>query len=253
MPFDLLFVLEPTLGLRDRHFFQLAATLIPIFFLAGAVSSAARVPRDKVWPRPSHLWLVLCLAVFVVVEVIAELTAIAVLVSGSANDWDRFVVLVGLLLAIFGAAVTLVGPWVRHFYRSGDQFRQGAWGLGIGGAAVLIALAWGTYNIFNSTFEVTRVEVELREIERAEEEGRLAGPVNPRLSLEESKELLRLRIRYEIACRKRQRPPVLAEERPRLKLLEIEILGFIGENDLLDELNKKDGQLAWLDGCKADA
>jgi hypothetical protein len=149
---------EPVLAARDRRFFQLAVTLIPIFFLTGAVASAARVPWGKVWPRTSHVYGIVVLLVFVLIEINAELRGIETLVSGDATDFDRYVVLTGLVLALFGAATSLIAPWVRHFYRSGPGLRHIGITLAIGGVLFIGTIGWGTYKVFGSMFELSKIE-----------------------------------------------------------------------------------------------
>jgi hypothetical protein len=236
---------EPVLAARDQRFFQLAVTLIPIFFLTGAVASAARVPRGKVWPRNSHVYGIVVLLLFVLIEINAELRGIETLVSGDVTDFDRYLVLTGLVLAIFGAATSLIAPWVRHFYRSGPGLRHIGITLAISGVLFIGTIGWGTYKVFGSMFELTRIETSLRAAERFSELEHQAGQTL-NLDSSERKELLRLHIRYARLCRLKQRRPLHVEERLMLQLVQIELAEFVLENGLLDELGKKGKELGWL-------
>lgn len=242
---DLIAVTEPVLVGRDRRFFELAVTLIPIFFLTGAVASAARVPRGKVWPRDSHIYGIALLLLFVLIEVNAELRGIEALVSGNVGDFDRYLVLTGLVLAIFGAAASLIAPWVRHFYRSGPGLRQIGITLGVGGLLFIGTIGWGTYKVFGSIFELTKIE---KSLQREERISNLVHDVGQTLHLDssESKELLRLHIRYAHLCRLKHTRPLLVEERLTLRLVQIELAEFVIENNLLDKLGKKGKALGWL-------
>jgi len=236
---------EPVLAGRDRRFFELAVTLIPIFFLTGAVASAARVPRGKVWPRDSHVYGIAALLTFVLIEVNAELRGIEALVSGNVSDFNRYLVLTGLVLAIFGAAASLIAPWVRHFYRSGPGLRHVGITLAVGGLLFIGTIGWGTYTVFGSIFELTKIEKSLRHEELI---SNLTHEVGEDLHLDssESKELLRLHIRYAHLCRLKHTRPLLVEERLTLKLVQIELAEFVIGNNLLDLLGKKEKALGWL-------
>jgi hypothetical protein len=242
---DLIPATEPVLAGRDQRFFELAVTLIPIFFLTGAVASAARVPRGKVWPRDSHVFGIVFLLLFVLIEVNAELRGIEALVSGNVGDFDRYLVLTGLVLAIFGAAASLIAPWVRHFYRSGPDLRQIGITLGVGGLLFIGTIGWGTYKVFGSIFELTKIEKSLRHEERISD---LVHDVGQTLHLDnsESNELLRLHIRYAHLCRLKDTRPLLIEERLTLRLVQTELAEFVVENNLLGELGKKGKTLGWL-------
>jgi hypothetical protein len=245
--------LEPALGARDQQFFELAVTLIPIFFLAGAVSSAARVPSGKVWPRQWHVWWVVALSAFVVVEINAELMGIESLVSGSASDFTRYFVLSGLVLAILGSAASLVAPWVRHFYRSGPEFRQHGIGLVICGLIVFGFITYGTYSVYGSFFELADAEIELSEIK--DENATLEAIAKDlgvegygQFNSETRKTLLRLHIRYAHFCRLKNLRPLLTEEGLSLRLVQTELAELILENGLISKLGKKGSGLSWLDG-----
>jgi hypothetical protein len=242
---NLISLAEPVLASRDQRFLELAVTLIPIFFLTGAVASAARVPRGKVWPRDSHVFGIAVLILFVLIEVNAELRGIGALVSGNVSASDRYVVLTGLVLAILGAAASLIAPWVRHFYRSGPGFRQIGITLGIGGLLLIGTIGWNTYTVFGSIFELTKVEMSSRRDEWISEMAEVVGDV-VNLDSSESKVLLRLHIRYAHLCRLKHTRPFLVEERLTLRLVQTELAEFVVKHNLLDKLGKKGGALGWL-------
>jgi hypothetical protein len=230
---------------RDRRFFELAVTLIPIFFLTGAVASAARVPRGKVWPRDSHMFGIGLLLLFVLIEVNAELRGIEALVGGNVSNFDRYLVLTGLVLAIFGAAASLIAPWVRHFYRSGPGLRQIGITLGVGGLLFIGTIGWGTYKVFGSIFELTKIEKSLRREERLSDLVHDAGQTF-HLNSSENKQLLRLHIRYAHLCRLKHTRALLAEEQLTLRLVQIELAEFVLKHNLIDKLGEKKGTLGWL-------
>jgi hypothetical protein len=161
------------------------------------------------------------------------------------GDFDRYFVLTGLVLAIFGAAASLIAPWVRHFYQSGPGLRQIGITLGVGGVLFFGTIGWGTYKVFGSMFELTKIEKLLR---RQEVLSDLVHDVGQTFHLDssESKELLRLHIRYAHLCRLKHTRPLLVEERLTLRLVQIELLEFVLENNLLGELGKKGKTLGWL-------
>lgn len=237
--------LIPVLSGRDRQFFELAVTLIPIFFLTGAVASAARVPRGKVWPRDSHVYGIGLLLLFVLIEVNAELVGVRVLVSGNAGNFDRYFVLTGLVLAIFAAAASLIAPWVRDFYRSGPGLRQIGISLGVGGLLFIGTIGWGTYKVFGSIFELSKIERSLRGQEKLSNLVHDVGQTR-HLDSSERKELLRLHIRYAHLCRLKHSRPLLIEERLTLQLVQTELAEFVIEQSLLDKLGKNNGPLRWL-------
>ncbi|HEX7278133.1 MAG TPA: hypothetical protein VF255_00790 [Solirubrobacterales bacterium] len=243
---ELLGLIEPGLGRRDQQFFELAATLIPIFFLAGTIASAARAHKSP--PGFSHVGFAFALLVFVIAEIFAELVAVETLVSGNADDSDRYFVLAALILAMWVAGFALLWPWVQSFYAS-RGFRQGAIAIIVTVLVGLVSSGYGVIHVFNVIFDVTEEERnfqnflnrEKRRQERKREEQRILGSAN---------ELLRLNLRFARICRVAPEDGWTIDEQLALRLVKSELRDYI-QNYGLDRVlrPKQQGTLDWLKGA----
>ena len=221
-------VIEPGLGRRDQQFFELAATLIPIFFLAGTIASAAQTLR----PRASsgHVIFAILLLLFLIVEILAELISIQVLVSGTASDADRYLALGALILGMWVAGFALLWPWIQRFYVS-RTFRQAAVAILVTVLLMLGFSAFGVFSVLNVVFEVTQEE---RDFQRKQKEDarRHAQREDIERIARSANELLRLNIRLARICRNGPDGGWTVDERLSLRLVRGELREYIRDHQL---------------------
>jgi len=239
-------VLEPGLGHRDHQFFELAATLIPIFFLAGTIASAAQERQSPL--KQGHVTFAFALLIFVVIEVFAELMAVETLVSGKAMDSDRYFVLAALILGMWVAGFALLWPWVQSFYTS-HGLRVGAVMIVLTVLVGLLSSGYGVSHVFDVIFDVTQEERDFQKIlnkekreanERAEDRRRIEGGSN---------RLLRLNLRLARICRTGPQNGWTVDEQLSLRLVKNELRDHIRRYGFDRVLRPKQrGTLDWLKG-----
>lgn len=241
-------ILEPTIASRDREFFELAVTLIPIFFLAGTIATIARAPERDAEAKPRHLAAVFLLALFVLIEINAELVGIESLVSSSVTSLDRYLVLTGLILAILGASVSIVAPWVRHFYASGGDFRGGAVMLTVLGLFVIGSVMYGSYRVYDAVFELADTEILAKELEHTSDIG-LGRDKKTLGMLRANGKLARLHIRFARLCRVQRTRPLHVDERLAQMLVYNEINTLLIQGRLTDVVKPSEiRHQPWLHG-----
>lgn len=244
-PIHWLALIEPGLGRRDQQFFELAATLIPIFFLAGTIAGVAQSLKPRATPR--HVILVLLLLLFLIIEIFAELLAIESLVSGVTRDFDRFFVLAALILGMWAAGFALVWPWVQQFFDS-KRFRVGAfWIVGTMLAGMLLS-GYGVFRVFEVVFEVTQEERTLQRVQN-EEKKDLTEARRANQPYRGANDLLRLNIQFARICRVGAAQGWPPDQRLARRLVKFEIWEKVHqlELDRVLEPEQKDN-LEWLEG-----
>ena len=91
-------------------FFEIAATLIPILLFGGVVAERLRPKSDDPLIRTlNHAALIPALGSF---AILAEVTAILAIVSGSSELWSRLLVAVVLTAGLLAIVVSLWLPWM---------------------------------------------------------------------------------------------------------------------------------------------
>lgn len=238
-------VLEPGLGRRDQQFFELAATLIPIFFLAGTIGGVAQTLKPGA--KPSHLGVAVALLAFVVLEIFAELVSIEALVSGLTRDFDRYLVLAALVIGMWAAGFGLLWPWVNSLYRN-RLMRDSAMGLIVVVLAGLLASGFGIFRVFDAVFDVTQEERALKAVEAKTERQKEEKKKWKRL-IRGSNEFLRLNIRLARICRSAPQGGWTIDEHLSLRLVKLELWEFIRKNQWQKVLLPKErGSLDWIKG-----
>jgi hypothetical protein len=90
-------------GIEDQHFFELAATIIPIILFGSVLARAFHPPGDGVQIGAIHGVLAILLALYIIGMASAEMLAIAATVGGGATEAIRIIVAVALVVEVFGS------------------------------------------------------------------------------------------------------------------------------------------------------
>jgi hypothetical protein len=90
----------------DRPFYELAATLIPVFLFGGVLLNRSDLGSD---------WGIWALIILGALAVYAEVTAISGALSGSISDFNRYVValtlVIGMVSVYLGAVLPMLSKW----------------------------------------------------------------------------------------------------------------------------------------------
>lgn len=238
-------VLEPGLGKRDHEFFELAATLIPIFFLAGTIAGLSQTLQPKA--NLTHVSFAFLLLLFLILEIFAELVSVESLVSGGATDRDRYLVLSALILGMWTAGFALLWPWVQRFYNS-HSFRQGAISIVIAVVVGLGLSAYGVFSVFNAVFEATHEERALRAVEK-ENERLQSRREEVRQVFRDANSFLKLNIRFARICRRGPEGGWTPDEHLSLRLVKFELREYIKEHHIERVMTPRErGTLDWMRG-----
>jgi NADH:ubiquinone oxidoreductase subunit 3 (subunit A) len=124
----------------DRHFFELAATIIPLILFGSVLARSYQRPDIYTRLRLRHKLLALCLVVAVIFVCSAEILAIAVAVGGGATGFIAGYISIAVVVAVFGFGVAVLAPWAIRFHREG----QFGWLVVIVAGVVLLAALGST-------------------------------------------------------------------------------------------------------------
>ena len=126
---------------EDQHFFELAATIIPIILFGSVLAHAFRPPGTDAALKPWHGPAAILLAIYITSMATAEMLAIAAAVGGGGDETLRLIVAVALVVEVFGFGLTILVPWAIRF----RQERQTHWALGILlGIVLLLTFAYSS-------------------------------------------------------------------------------------------------------------
>src|SRR6476469_3285579 len=109
--------------IRERSFFELAATLLPVLLLTGVLTRTLRPPPLG---QPVKVWRLHLIVIGVVLGAFAELSALRAVTTGQPSDFDRTIVPLALTFAIFGLGARWFGQsrWVAQWKRPSAQITQ---------------------------------------------------------------------------------------------------------------------------------
>jgi len=95
--------------IRERSFFEIAATLLPVLLLTGVLTRSLRPP-----PRGEKVkeWRLYLIVFGVVLGAFAELSSLNAVTKGEASDVARTIVPLAIAFAIVGLGAAIVGPWL---------------------------------------------------------------------------------------------------------------------------------------------
>jgi len=157
----------------EQIFFQLAATLIPVFLFVGAVSQ--RLHPGPWLNRRGRTFAALVLAMAIaLIPVLAEATAInAALGSHHTSSFDRWLVALTLCAATVAACLSVIWPLLDALDRRlGGKFRIV---IALGAVAVAVSSAW----VLDSG---VKAAVKLQQFERMDEAlDHVTGPAGRQL------------------------------------------------------------------------
>lgn len=137
-------------GLEDQHFFDLAASIIPIILFGSVLAKAFSPPGKDVEIKARHGIAAILLSVYITLMASAEILAIAAAVGGGANNGTRIAVAVALVVEIFGFGLAILVPWALRFQRDGKTHWLVATLLGI---VLLGTFAWGSIVLMEFALE----------------------------------------------------------------------------------------------------
>jgi signal transduction histidine kinase len=149
-----------TAAFEDRHFFELAATVMPIVLFGSVLARAFRPPETNMRLRWYHGVWALAIALYIAFVSAAEVFAIAAAVSGGADDLIGVVVTVALVLGIFGFGLAITIPWAIRFAQTQQTHLTATVLLGI---LFLLTFAWGSLKLLELA---TRGTVQTNQAER---------------------------------------------------------------------------------------
>jgi MFS family permease len=145
---------------RERSFFELAATLLPVLLLTGVLTRSLRPPAPE---EPVKDWR-LCLIIFgVVLGSFAELAALRAVTTGQASDLDRTIVPLALAFAIAGLGAAIVGPWLGRLAEEHPGWRRHYRLVAVGLLILISFWGWTTVQLYRSIFQLGDLECVARE------------------------------------------------------------------------------------------
>lgn len=129
----------------ESAFYEVAATLIPLFLLGGVVFERLK-PRQNDSEKRAK-WMAAAIPAVGLWVIFSEGVAIEALVSGNSTLMTRLIVASALSAGMFAVLISLWMPWLRHYKekRSGVSIVGGtlAWYWVAGFAAVFLVTVYG--------------------------------------------------------------------------------------------------------------
>jgi hypothetical protein len=122
----------------EKAFFEIAATLIPLLLFGGVIVDRLRPPRDKEW-RSWHSAVAFYLPVFGASAILAEITAIQVVVTGHSGDFARISVSLVLVVGMLSTIAVIWLPWIARMRKTSGT-HSGGLAL-LAGALLLVLLS----------------------------------------------------------------------------------------------------------------
>lgn len=193
---------------ENQHFFELAATIIPVILFGSVLAKAFRPPDEKTKITPWHGVAAILLAVYITVMATTEVLAISAAIGRGWSEAARIVVAAALVVEMFGFGFAILLPWAVRFGRS----RKPHWLAGtVLGMIFLAFVGWISVYFIGLALEGSRGEELTRELGQAEEatqmtqlawyRGVIAAKVDHQISPLEKKELTLLWQQKEEATR----------------------------------------------------
>jgi len=145
--------------IRERSFFELAATLLPVLLLTGVLTRSLRPPPPGEQVRDRRLYLIIF---GVVLGSFAELSALRAVTTGRAGDFERTIVPLAIAFAIAGLGAAIIGPWLTRLGEEHPEWRK-HYRLMTGGLLLLIVLwGWSTAQLYRNIFKLGDAECVVR-------------------------------------------------------------------------------------------
>lgn len=141
--------------IRERSFFEVAATLLPVLLLTGVLTPTLRPPPAHEKVKDWRFYLIIS---GVVLGSFAELSALRVVTTGRATNFDRTIV----PLAIVGLGAAIVSPWLTRLAEGHPGWRKHVRLMRAGFLLLIILWGWSTVQLYRNIFELGDTECIVR-------------------------------------------------------------------------------------------
>ncbi|MDX6587124.1 MAG: hypothetical protein QOI31_1597 [Solirubrobacterales bacterium] len=131
-------------------FFELSASLIPVLLLGGVLARNLSPPDAATELRPAHSIAQVAIVLALTFVVLAEVVAIAAVMSGANDDGSFGIVAIAVLLGLVGTATAIGGPWVR---RVNEGQPMGLPTILATVTVVVVVLGWVSFGTLRDGFE----------------------------------------------------------------------------------------------------
>jgi hypothetical protein len=145
--------------IRERSFFEIAATLLPVLLLTGVLTRSLRPPPPGEGVKEWRLYLI---GFGVVLGAFAELSALDAVTTGEASNVARTIVPLAIAFAIAGLGAAIVGPWLVRLAEDHPEWRN--YYRVLTAALILLAVfwCWSTVQLYRNIFKLGDAECVVR-------------------------------------------------------------------------------------------
>jgi hypothetical protein len=232
---------------EEKAFFEIAATLIPLLLFGGIIADRLRPPSEEDW-RSWHSAVAFYIPLFGACAILAEVTAIQVVVTGDSGGLQRIFVSLVLVVGMLSTIAVIWLPWMLRMREAeGTVFHRIAAAVG----AVIAVLGIGVVIVLSGTADTAAQTEETAALQQALERNyseqdalqqRVSGRVfeieNLHREVEAAIEQRDLTAAQSIMLQVKTQSELVDLEQKRLDQLALEGTNLVREAEGLDPLTK---------------